>query len=96
MVNAAQILAAGLAHLCTPGPQTGWPYAVQDELDARDQAAAAEQAAAYGTRRWLDAHVARVGAEARLARLLDVTPPPVEPLPCDPWIDDLYAALLAA
>lgn len=65
-----QILAVGLAHLCTPGPQTGWPHAVQDELDARDAAYHAELAAEYGTRAWLEANVARIGAESRLAQHL--------------------------
>lgn len=77
-MTATQIIAAGLIHLCTPGPQTGWPHAVQAELDARDEAARAEQAAVYGSPGWLAAHVARVGAETRICRLLDV---PARPLP---------------
>lgn len=77
-MTAAQIIAAGLIHLCTPGPQTGWPHAVQAELDARDEAASVERSAEYGSRQWLYARASRVGAEARLAVLLDV---PARPLP---------------
>lgn len=69
-MTALQILAVGLAHLCTPGAPSGWPYRVQDELDARDAAARAEDTAVYGTREWRAAHIARLGAEARLAALL--------------------------
>ena len=35
---------------------------------------------------WWDANAARIAAEHRLAQLLDVTPPPVEPLDVDDWL----------
>ena len=74
-MTALQILPAGLVHLCTPGAPSSWPYRVQDELDTRDAAARAEGTAVYGSREWLAAQVARVGAETRLAVLLDVPLP---------------------
>jgi hypothetical protein len=67
-----QIIAAGLVHLCTPGPQSGWPHRVQDDLDARDAAAEAERTAEYGTDNWRAAYAKRLGAETRLAIAFDL------------------------
>lgn len=95
-MTALQIFAAGLAHVAQPGPYLGYSWRVQQELDAHDTASAALAAARYGTREWLDAQAARAGAECRLARLLDVTPPPVQQLVLDdPWLTSLYAQLAA-
>ena len=81
-MTALQILAAGLIHLCTPGPQAGWCYAIQDQLDRHEQALA-DLAAATTADAWWDAHADRIAAESRLARLLDVTPPPPAPFDYD-------------
>jgi hypothetical protein len=78
-------LALGLVHLCTPGPQTGWPYQVQDLLDERDTACTRQAAAYPGTADWFDARMDLASAEARLARLLNVPPPEPAPLDCEPW-----------
>lgn len=94
-MTALQIFAAGLAHVAQPGPHLGYGWQVRQELDARDTAAAALAAARHGTREWLDAQAARVGAECRLARLLDVTPPPVQLVLDDPWLTSLYDQLAA-
>jgi hypothetical protein len=85
-MTVAQILAVGLTHLCTPGPQTGWPYHVQQELDAHDEAMEA-LGAADSRQAWWDANDRRVGAEARLARLLEVVAPPLPVLDYDDGID---------
>ncbi|MGW4648087.1 hypothetical protein [Kitasatospora sp. NPDC004289] len=84
-MTATEILAAGLVHLCTPGPQTGWPHRVQDLLDERETAAQAERAAEYGTPAWLHANAARIAAETRLAQLLNVPPRPAAP-PGHDWL----------
>ncbi|MGW4695191.1 hypothetical protein ACWEO1_22745 [Kitasatospora cineracea] len=94
-MTALQIFAAGLVHLAQPGPYAGYGWRVQQELDARDQAATVLRIARRGSREWQDADTARTGAEARLARLLDVQPPPVQLILDDPWLDNLHAALLA-
>ncbi|MFE2346439.1 hypothetical protein [Kitasatospora cineracea] len=95
-MTALRIFAAGLAHVAQPGPYLGYGWQVRQELDARDTAAIRLAAARYGTREWLDAQAARVGAECRLARLLDVTPPPVQQLVLDdPWLTGLYDQLTA-
>jgi hypothetical protein len=87
-VTALRILAAGLVHLCTPGPQDGWPYRVQDELDRHEQALA-DLATATTAHTWWDANLSRIAAEHQLARLLNVTPPP---LPAFDYDDGLTAA----
>lgn len=85
-MTATEILATGLVHLCTPGPQTGWPYAVQQELDAHDEAVEALTAADC-QQTWWDANDRRVAAEARLAHLLEVVAPPLPVLDYDDGID---------
>lgn len=85
-MTALQILAAGIAHVCTPGPQNGWPHHIQTLLDQHDTAAFDEQAADYGTRAWLHAHAARIAAECGLARELAATPRPAAPLGHDCWL----------
>lgn len=93
-MTALQIFAAGLAHVAQPGPYLGYGWQVQAELAARDTASAQLAAARYGTREWLDAQAARAGAECRLARFLDVTPPPVQQMVLDdPWLTSLYDQL---
>lgn len=76
-MTALQILAVGIRHVCTPGPQAGWPHSVQLLLDQRDAAAQAEHGAEYGTLPWLEVQAARVAAETRLANLLAVPARPV-------------------
>lgn len=96
-MTALQIFAAGLAHVVQPGPHLGYDGRVQAELDARDRAAQGRATAARGTRDWLAADTRVRGAEARLARLLDVTPPPPPQLVLDdPWLTSLYAQYAAA
>lgn len=86
-----------LAHLAQPGPYVGYGWRVQQELDARDRAAAQLAGLPRGTREWRAADIARCGAEARLARLLNVQPPPpVQLILDDPWLADLYAQYAAA
>lgn len=87
-MNTLRIIAAGIAHLCTPGQQTGWPYRVQDELDRHEQALA-DLATAATAHAWWDANADRIAAEHQLARLLNVTPPP---LPAFDYDDGLTAA----
>lgn len=96
-MTALQIFAAGLAHVVQPRPHLGYDWRVQAELDARDRAAPARAAATRGTRDWLAADTALRGAENRLARLLDVTPPPPQQLVIDdPWLTSLHAQYAAA
>ncbi|MEU6235935.1 hypothetical protein [Kitasatospora sp. NPDC047058] len=84
----AQIIAVGLIHLLTPGPQVGWPHNVQQLLDKRVAAAAEEDAAEWGSREHRQAQAARVAAEWGLVAALDVPPRVAEPLD----IDDAYLA----
>jgi hypothetical protein len=94
-VTTTQILAIGLAHLCTPGPQSGWPYRIQDDLDRRDAAHRDMTAAEYGSDTWRDAQIRRIGAECRLATALHVPPRETEPID-DDYLADLLTALNAA
>jgi hypothetical protein len=83
-------------HVAQPGPYLGYGWQVQQELDAREQAARARAAAPYGSHEWRAADAAQAAAECRLARLLDVAPPPPQQLVLeDPWLTRLYAELLA-
>lgn len=92
-MTALRIFAVGLVHLAA---RPAVDPDVQAELNARDKATRQLASARYGTREWQDAHIARAGAEARLARLLDVTPPPpVQLVLDDPWLNGLYAQLTA-
>ncbi|MEU8920386.1 hypothetical protein AB0D10_05520 [Kitasatospora sp. NPDC048545] len=84
--DAATILAVGIVHFCTPGQQIGWPHQIQALLETRDGAAAAERTAVWGSRGYREAFVARIAAEAQLARALDVPARTAEPLDCDPWL----------
>jgi hypothetical protein len=74
-----------LTVLTTPAPHAGYGWRVDDELTARDRAAAALDTAGHGSQAWWDAHIALVGAETRLAALLDVEPPIASPLPALDW-----------
>lgn len=96
-MTALQVFATGLAHVAQPGPYTGYGWRVQAELDNRDQAAQQLATAPRGTPEWRAADIARRGAESRLARLLNVQPPPpVQLILDDPWLADLYAQYAAA
>ncbi|MGW2371754.1 hypothetical protein [Kitasatospora sp. NPDC001683] len=91
----AQILAAAIVYVCTPGPHDGWDHDIQELLDKRDEAAAAEEATEWGSREHREAAVARIGAECLLARALDVPARESEPIDYDPWFMDLFAKLTA-
>ncbi|MFE6868352.1 hypothetical protein ACFVFS_17520 [Kitasatospora sp. NPDC057692] len=94
-MTATQILAAGLLHLLTPGPQTGWPHRIQQLLDDRDTAATLEAAAEWGSREHWQARASRVAAECGLARALHVPAREAEPLD-DSYLTDLINALTTA
>ncbi|MEU4296417.1 hypothetical protein [Kitasatospora aureofaciens] len=90
-MTATQILAAAIVHICTPGPHDGWDHDIQELLDQRDAAAVAEKATEWGSRENREAAVARIGAECRIARALDVPARVAEPIDYDPWLADLLA-----
>ncbi|MFJ9771161.1 hypothetical protein ACIRVF_07950 [Kitasatospora sp. NPDC101157] len=90
-----QMLAAAIVYVCTPGPHDGWDHDIQELLDKRDAAAVAEKATERGSREHREAAVARIGAECRLARALDVPARVAEPIDYDPWPMDLFADLTA-
>lgn len=72
-MTALQILAAGITHLCTPGPQTGWTDDIQTDLDRRDTAHRAVLAAVFGSDEWHTACYQRRSAETRIASALGIT-----------------------
>lgn len=77
-----QIAVAGIAHVCTPDPNGVWPDDVRAQL-ARHDRALDTLATETDWDAWWWANVDRIAAENRLARLLDVTPPPVPVLDYD-------------
>jgi len=87
-VTPLQIAVAGIAHVCTPDRNGVWPDDVRTQL-ARHARALDTLATEADYDAWWWANVDRVAAENRLARLLDVTPPPVPVLDYD---DGLTAA----
>jgi len=81
-VTALQIAVAGIAHVCTPDPNGVWPDDIRTQL-ARHDRALDTLATETDYDAWWFANVDRIAAENRLARLLDVTPPPPAPFDYD-------------
>jgi len=77
-VTALQIAVAGIAHVCTPDPNGVWPDDIRTQL-ARHARALDALATETDWDAWWSANVDRIAAENRLARLLDVTQPPLMP-----------------
>lgn len=77
-----QIAVAGIAHVCTPDRNAVWPDDVRAQL-ARHDRALDTLATETDYDAWWSANVDRIAAENRLARLLNVTPPPAEPFDYD-------------
>ncbi|MFG2913331.1 hypothetical protein ACGF0D_10630 [Kitasatospora sp. NPDC048298] len=51
-MTTTQILATGIAYICTPGPTGSWDHDIQTLLDKRDELVRAEQAAEFGSHDW--------------------------------------------
>lgn len=88
-MTALQIAVAGIAHVCTPDRNDAWPDDVRAQL-ARHARALDTLATETDYDAWWWANLNRIAAETRLARLLDVTPPPPALFDYD---DGLTAAL---
>jgi hypothetical protein len=81
-VTPLQIAVAGIAHVCTAGRNDVWPDDVRAQL-ARHDRALDTLATETDWDAWWSANVDRIAAENRLARLLNVTPPPPAPFDYD-------------
>lgn len=79
-----------LAYLCDPAPHGGYGWQVDEQLAAHDSAMET-LAAATSDREWWAANAARIAAEARIARLLDVKPQPQPPLEFDDGFGQFFA-----
>lgn len=88
MITAETLLV--LAVLCDPTPHPGYGWRVDAELAAHDRAMET-----LGTtdspQEWQAANMARIAAEARLARLLDVQPQPAPALDYDDGLARFFA-----